>query len=142
MSQTIHPIAKEQVRRFVELMFDELPASWTDRSEVSDFHAFEMQLWLACFDVKVKSQKPHRFALLTACRKRAENYYQDRFRQVHHTPQTWAFFRFRLELALLVTAGADHTTLLHCYEYHDITAGFAHRIDYEGRERPATTIPF
>ncbi len=139
MSQTIHPIAREQVRRFVELLWAELPADWNENQEGTEFHSFEMQLWLACFDVKIKQGRFDQLTLLAMARKRAENYYRTEFCQPHHDPKIWAFFRFRLELALLVTAGSDLNALLDCYHYHDITAGFAHRISHEGRERLASS---
>ena len=134
MSRPIHALAREQARKLVELFWHELPEEWTT-GPVAETNQFGLELWLACFDMKVKSQKPGHFALLRAVRHRAQTYYQEEFKQVHHDAKTWAFFRFRLELACLNTIGADYATLDSCYQYHDITAGFAHRIDYEGAER-------
>lgn len=134
----IHKLARRQAYAFISLLWDELPEAWhTDM----DGAAFDLELWLACFEVKLEKNKPSDdFHLLRMIRRRAESYYRNELKQPHHTPIVWAMFRFRLEYAQLRTIGASNSVIEHCYAWHDLTAGFAHRIDYYGRERPEYLI--
>ncbi|QHV96328.1 hypothetical protein [Spirosoma endbachense] len=134
MGRPLHTSAHEQAHTFFELMFEELPTSWQ-----ADLPAcqFEFELWLATFDVKRHQEKLSGFDLLTAARRRAERYYQRDLKQPHHTAIEWAFFRFRLELALLQTCVVDADTLQHCYLYADLLSNYAFTVLTDSR-RPVS----
>lgn len=123
MSKPVHRHAHQQAHHFIELFWDELPTGWQDNISL---HQFEFELWLATFDLKRERDHLSGFSLLRAARTRAEKYYQRDLKQVHHTPAEWAFFRFRLELALLKTCGADTDTILHCAGYANLLAHYAY----------------
>ncbi|UFH52522.1 hypothetical protein [Spirosoma sp. KNUC1025] len=124
MSKIHHQSAQKQAHELVAILWDELPSDWHDA--ITD-HQNEVGLWLAGFAYSFRDFRG--FALLREARLQAELYYQNIFRLTHHSPQTWAFFRFRLEVALLRSTGANQAEIMACYGYHDITAGFAARID-------------
>lgn len=137
MNRPLHSAAREQAHNFFQLLWDDLPTTWHDDIDTVQF---EFQLFLAAFDVHRHEQKLRGLALIGEVRKRAERYYQRDLKQVHHTPMDWAYFRFRLELALLKTANATQDELMTCYALHDVLAGLAVRIGPYGQERP-TRLP-
>ncbi|GAB2574114.1 hypothetical protein [Spirosoma areae] len=128
MAKVLHARAKRQAHSLVELFYNDLPADWHENGEMNQF---DLELWLAGFDVKALESGWHGFTLLREARNRAERYYQREFKQPHHDPETWAFFRFRLEMALLLTIGVDALTLEHCYLWHDVLAEVAVCLHYQ-----------
>lgn len=122
MNKPLHTQAFQQTQHFFELMWDELPTSW--HTDIR-FCQVEFELWLATFDLKREQEQLTGHQLLAAVRKRAERYYQQDLKQPHHTLIEWAFFRFRLELALLKTCSVNLDTLDHCYTYSDLLANYA-----------------
>ncbi|AKD55057.1 hypothetical protein [Spirosoma radiotolerans] len=130
--KTLHALARREAHQFIELFWHELPKGWLDNLE---HNQFDLELRLAGFDVRMFERKLTGLALYNEARKRAETIYQDDFKQSTHNRRDWAFYRFRLELALLRTTNADNQTLLHCYAYHDAMASLAARLDLD-RERP------
>lgn len=130
--RAIHPRARQQARAFMHLMVEVLPVTWLDQFAEAEL---DFELRLAGFDVKVHREGWTGFKLLAETRKRAERCYQAELKQDHHTPEDWAFFRFRLEIAYLRTIGAGEDLIQHCYAWHDLTAGFAARIGTHGQDR-------
>jgi len=138
VSKLRHKLAHREAHSFIEILWDELPVQYMQDVERIQY---DLEVWLICFVVYQQENQLSGFALLACVRKYAEIYYQNHYRQVHHTRNVWAFFRFRLELAPLKTIDADQQTLDHCYAYHDITAGLAFRIDWIGQDRIETVDP-
>lgn len=144
--KTLHARAKRQAHNLVALLFDELPEGWTDDIEINQF---DLELWLATFDVKAGEQNLTGLALQKAVRQRAETYYVREWKQPHHTLVEWAFFRFRLEMALLQTIGDNKTDTLTCYAYHNVLSGIAYRetclqerLDWPPPADPSANTPF
>lgn len=132
MSKVIHYLARREAHSFVELFYNDLPESWTDN--VAD-NQFDLELWLACFDVTAKEESLRGFALLNQARVRAEKKYKNDFKQAHHTLPDWAFYRFRLEMALLNTVGASVGLLNNCYAHHTALAFALFRISPQMQDR-------
>ncbi|GAB4042502.1 hypothetical protein GCM10028810_01620 [Spirosoma litoris] len=131
-NQVLQRRAKRQAHEFVALMWYHLPDAWIESLELNQF---ELEIWLMAFDEKVKAKKLTGFKLLEAARLRAGHWYQDNFKEKHHTPVYWAFFRFRLEWALLRTVGASCFDLLDFHAYHAVVAGAASRLDHYNQDR-------
>ncbi|WP_155297287.1 hypothetical protein [Spirosoma aerolatum] len=125
MSKLRHQLAHREAHAFLEILWDELPVQYMGDVERIQY---DLEVWLIAFYLLQQQEQMRGFELLAYVRRAAETYYQENFRQVHHTRILWAFFRFRLELALLKTITADQQTLDHCYAYHDVLAGLSYRI--------------